>query len=80
LKIYFKKIRKFLEPKRKSPNFKPAEFVKMVVNYINSHKVKANTHVGILATQSIVEPVTQSVLSYFHKLAGDDTINGLKEF
>ncbi|KAG4082355.1 hypothetical protein H8356DRAFT_1386492 [Neocallimastix lanati (nom. inval.)] len=66
LKIYFKKIRKFLEQKRKSPNFKPDEFVKIVINHINSHKVAANTHVGILAAQSIGEP-------------GDDTINGLKE-
>ncbi|KAG4104362.1 hypothetical protein H8356DRAFT_1419407 [Neocallimastix lanati (nom. inval.)] len=64
---------------KKSPNFKPEEFVKMVINHINSHKVAANTHVGILAAQSIGEPVTQLALSCFHKLAGDDTINGLKE-
>ncbi|KAG4081637.1 beta and beta-prime subunits of DNA dependent RNA-polymerase [Neocallimastix lanati (nom. inval.)] len=79
IKNLLQKIRKFLEQKRKSPNFKPDEFVKIVINHINSHKVAANTHVGILAAQSIGEPVTQSALSYFHKLAGDDTINGLKE-
>ena len=80
IKNLLQKIRKFLEQKRKSPNFKPDEFVKKVINHINSHKVAANTHVGILAAQSIGEPVTQSALSYFHKLTGDDdTINGLKE-
>jgi len=73
------KIRKFLKQKKKSPNFKPDEFVKNIINHISSRKVEPNTHVGILAAQSIGEPVTQSALSYFHKLAGDDTINGLKE-
>ncbi|KAG4082836.1 hypothetical protein H8356DRAFT_1299623 [Neocallimastix lanati (nom. inval.)] len=79
IKNLLQKIKKFLEQKRKSPNFKPDEFVKIVINHINSHKVTANTHVGILAAQSIGEPVTQSALSYFHKLTGDDTINDLKE-
>ncbi|KAL6632838.1 hypothetical protein U3516DRAFT_734866 [Neocallimastix sp. 'constans'] len=64
----FQKIRKFLEQKKKSQNFKPDNFFKKVINNINSHKVKANTYVGILEAQSIGEP-----------LAGDDTINGLKE-
>ena len=49
-----------------------------IIKHISSRKVEPNTHVGILAAQSIGEPVTQSALSYFHKLAGDDTINVLK--
>ncbi|KAL6621154.1 hypothetical protein U3516DRAFT_862998 [Neocallimastix sp. 'constans'] len=73
IKNLLQKIRKFLVQKRKSPNFKPDKFVKIVINHINTHKV--NTLVGILEVQSIGEPVTQSALSYFHKLAGDDTIN-----
>jgi len=59
----FQKIRKFLEQKKKSQNFKPDNFFKKIKNNINSHKVKANTYVGILEAQSIGEPVTQLVLS-----------------
>ncbi|ORX78477.1 beta and beta-prime subunits of DNA dependent RNA-polymerase [Anaeromyces robustus] len=74
------KIRKYLEKKPKSENFKPDAFAEIIIKRINSRKVKSKTHVGIIAAQSIGEPVTQSALSYFHKLSGgDENINGLKE-
>jgi hypothetical protein len=75
-----KKVRTFLCNKKYVEEFDPDIFVKYIINNIKDHKVKSNMHVGVLAAQSIGEPVTQSALSYFHKLTGDaDSSNGLKE-
>jgi len=80
IKTVTSKVRNFLKKKPKSENFKRDKFIEYIFNHIESRKVKANTHVGVLAAQSIGEPVTQSALSYFHKLTGDeDAMNSLKE-
>jgi len=74
------KVRNFLKEKPKSETFKRDKFIEYILDHIESRKTKVNTHVGVLAAQSIGEPVTQSALSYFHKLTGDDdSINSLKE-
>ena len=75
-----KKVKTFLCNKQKVEEFDPDIFVNYIINNIENHRVKSNIHVGVLAAQSIGEPVTQSALSYFHKLTGDaDSSNGLKE-
>jgi len=75
-----KKVRTFLCNKQKVEGFDSDIFVDYIIRNIENHKVKSNTRVGVLAAQSIGEPVTQSALSYFHKLTGDaDSSNGLKE-
>ncbi|OUM57195.1 hypothetical protein PIROE2DRAFT_65144 [Piromyces sp. E2] len=74
------KVKIFLSKKSKVKNFDDDLFTGYIVDKINNRKVKENTHVGVLAAQSIGEPVTQSALSYFHKLTGDaNSSNGLKE-
>ncbi|ORX42871.1 beta and beta-prime subunits of DNA dependent RNA-polymerase [Piromyces finnis] len=74
------KVRTFLSKKPKSEKFNPDKFVNYIIQKIEDKKIKSNTHVGILAAQSIGEPVTQLALSYFHKLNGDkDNIDGVKE-
>jgi len=74
------KVRAFLRNKQKVKDFDTDTFVNYIIGNIEIHKVKSNMYVGVLAAQSIGEPVTQSALSYFHKLTGDaDSSNGLKE-
>lgn len=74
------KVKTFLKKKLKSEKIDCDLFVQYIVDNIKSRRIKENTHVGILAAQSIGEPVTQSALSYFHNLTGEsDNINGLKE-
>lgn len=56
---------------RHKPNldsFNKEKFVKVVIEHIDNKRVKPSTHVGIIAAQSLGEPVTQLALSYFHKL------------
>jgi len=73
-------VKTFLSNKQVVENFDLDMFANHIINNIENRKVKSNTHVGVLAAQSIGEPVTQSALSYFHKLTGDaDSSNGLKE-
>jgi len=74
------KIKKFLCHKSNLDSFDKEIFVKEIIKRINNKRVKVKTHVGIIAAQSIGEPVTQLALSYFHKLSNDAiTFNGLNE-
>ncbi|ORX41575.1 hypothetical protein BCR36DRAFT_310690, partial [Piromyces finnis] len=74
------KVRTFLKKKHKSEKIDCDKFVKYIVDKIEFRMIKENVHVGILAAQSIGEPVTQSALSYFHNLTSNkENINGLKE-
>ncbi|ORX49560.1 hypothetical protein BCR36DRAFT_291552 [Piromyces finnis] len=72
------KVRNYLKKKIKAEEIDCDKFAKIIVDKIKSRMIKENTHVGILATQSVGEPVTQSALSYFHKLNTNDN-NELKE-
>ncbi|ORX41414.1 hypothetical protein BCR36DRAFT_266246, partial [Piromyces finnis] len=74
------KVKTFLKKKNKSEIIDRDKFIKYIVDKIEFRMIKENIHVGILAAQSIGEPVTQSALSYFHNLtSSSDNTNGLKE-
>jgi len=74
------KVKNFLRKKHKTETFNRDKFAKYIIDYISNRKIKENIHVGVLAAQSIGEPVTQSALNYFHKVMGDSYVsNGLKD-